>query len=462
MAELPSGTVTLLFTDIEGSTRLLQELGTERYADALAEHRRRIREAFGAHGGVEVDTHGDAFFCAFATAPEAAAAASDAQNALENGDVKVRMGLHTGTPHRTGEGYVGDDVHLGARVAAAAHGGQIVLSKTTRDLIEDGVSVRDLGEHRLKDFDEPVWIYQLGDGVFPPLRTISNTNLPRPASRFVGREQEAAEVIELVRGSRLVTLTGPGGSGKTRLSIEAASELLGDFKAGTFWVGLATAQDAAGVIPAVAQTIGGDGDLASVIGERELLLVLDNLEQVIDVAPAIASLVEACANLHVLATSREPLRVRGEVEYEVLPLADPEAVELFCLRSGLETDAEVEQLCRRLDNMPLALELAAARTKTLTPAQILERLDQRLDLFRGGRDAEERQRTLRGTIEWSHDLLEAEEQLLFARLGVFAGGCTFEAAETVADADLDTLQSLVEKSLVRHTGDRFWMLETIR
>jgi predicted ATPase len=462
MVELPSGTVTLLFTDIEGSTRLLQELGAERFADALAEHRRVIREAFGAHGGVEVDTQGDAFFCAFAAAPAAAAAAREAQEALADGSVKVRMGLHTGTPHRAGEGYVGDDVHLGARVAAAAHGGQVVLSKATRDLLGDGVSVRDLGEHRVKDFDEPVWIYQLGDGVFPPLRTISNTNLPRPASSFVGREREAAEVVALVRGSRLVTLTGPGGSGKTRLSIEAASELLGDFKAGTFWVGLATVHDAARVVPAVAQTIGGDGDLAGVVGERELLLVLDNLEQVIDAAPDLATLVEACPNLHVLATSREPLRVRGEVEYEVLPLADPEAVALFCLRSGLEAGPEIEQLCRRLDNMPLALELAAARTKTLTPAQILERLDERLDLFKGGRDADERQRTLRGTIEWSHDLLGEDEQRLFARLGVFAGGCTVEAAETVADADLDTLQSLVEKSLVRHTGDRFWMLETIR
>jgi predicted ATPase/class 3 adenylate cyclase len=462
MAELPSGTVTLLFTDVEGSTRLLQELGAARYADALAEHRRLVRDAFGAHGGVEVDTQGDAFFCAFESAPAAVAAASAAQEALAQGDVKVRMGLHTGAPHRTAEGYVGDAVHLGARVAAAAHGRQIVLSKATRDLLDDSFAVRDLGEHRVKDFDEPVWIYQLGDTVFPPLRTISNTNLPRPASSFVGREREVADVVALVRGSRLVTLTGPGGSGKTRLSIEAASEVLGDFKAGTFWVGLATVQDAADVLPAVARTIGGDGDLAAIVGERELLLVLDNLEQVIDAAAELAALVEACPNLHLLATSREPLRVRGEVEYDVLPLADPDAVELFCLRSALESSPEVEQLCRRLDNMPLALELAAARTKALTPAQILDRLDERLDLFRGGRDADERQRTLRGTIEWSHDLLDQDERRLFARLGVFAGGCTLEAAETVACADLDTLQSLVEKSLVRHTDNRFWMLETIR
>jgi predicted ATPase/class 3 adenylate cyclase len=462
MAELPPGTITLLFTDIEGSTQLLQELGAERYSDALAEHRRVVRDAFGTHGGVEVDTQGDAFFYAFAAAPAAAAAARDAQEALADGSVDVRMGLHTGTPHRTGEGYVGDDVHLGARVAAAAHGGQVVLSKATRDLLDDSFSVRDIGEHRVKDFAEPVWIYQLGDGVFPPLRTISNTNLPRPASSFVGREREAVEVVTLVRGSRLVTLTGPGGSGKTRLSIEAASELVGEFRNGVFWVGLATTHNANGVIPEIAQMIGAQGDLAVHVGEREMLLLLDNFEQVVDAAPQLAALAEACPNLKLLVTSRELLRVRGEVEFEVLPLADPDAVELFCLRSGLEPSAAVEELCRRLDAMPLALELAAARTKALTPEQILERIGERLDLFKGGRDAEERQATLRSTIEWSHDLLAPGEQLLFARLGVFVGGCTLDAAEMVCEAGIDTIQSLVEKSLLRHTDARFWMLETIR
>src|SRR5205823_4933544 len=234
--------------------------------------------------------------------------------------------------------------------------------------------VRDLGEHRLKDIPEPVWIFQLGDGAFPPLKTIANTNLPRPASSFVGREREVAEVVALLRGSRLVTLTGPGGSGKTRLSIEAAAELVPEFRNGVFWVGLATLRGAELVVPTVAQTIGAQNGLAEHIGEKEVLLLLDNLEQVVAVAPELSALVEACPNLTLLVTSRELLRVRGEVEYEVLPLADPDAVELFCSRAQLGAELAVEELCRRLDNMPLALELAAARTKALSPEQILERL----------------------------------------------------------------------------------------
>jgi predicted ATPase len=460
MTGLPSGTVTFLFTDIEGSTRLLRELGDD-YAEALSAHRRLVRGAVAAHGGVEVDTQGDAFFVAFADAGEAVAAAADAQAELTEGPIRVRMGLHTGTPGLNDEGYFGLDVHLGARVAAAAHGGQVVLSKTTRELLA-GSDLRDLGEHRLKDFDEPVWIYQLGDTAFPPLKTISNTNLPRPRSSFVGREREVAEVARLVREAGLVTLAGPGGSGKTRLAIEAASELVGEFKNGVFWVGLATVSDPGGVLPAVTEAIGAQGDPAAHIGERELLLLLDNLEQVVAAAPELAALLEGCPNLTLLVTSRELLRVRGEVEYEVLPLADPDAIELFCLRSGLAVTPAIEELCRRLDNMPLALELAAARTRALSPEQVLDRLGQRLDLFKGGRDAEERQATLRATIEWSHDLLDAGEQRLFAALAVFAGGCTLDTTETVCDADLDTIQLLVEKSLVRHTEDRFWMLETIR
>jgi predicted ATPase len=462
MTELPSGLVTLLFTDIEGSTRLLHELGPEGYAAALAEHRRVLRGAFAANGGVEVDTQGDAFFVAFPSVAGAVAAAFEAQEALDGGPVSVRMGLHTGTPHSTGEGYVGEDVNLGARVAASGHGGQVLVSKATRDLI-DGMELRDLGEHRVKDFEQAVWIYQLGEGAFPPLKTISNTNLPRPASSFVGREREVREVTALLRaGARLVTLTGPGGSGKTRLSIEAAAELVGESRNGTFWVGLATVHDPQLVLPTIAQTLGAREELAAHIGEKEMLLLLDNLEQVIAAAPALATLVEACPNLRLLLTSRELLRVRGEVEYEVLPLADPDAVELFCLRSALAASPAVEELCRRLDSMPLALELAAARTKALSPEQILERLSERLDLFKGGRDAEARQATLRATIEWSHQLLDATGQQLFARLGVFVGGCTLAAAEVVAGSDLDMLQSLVEKSLLRHTNDRFWMLETIR
>jgi predicted ATPase len=270
------------------------------------------------------------------------------------------------------------------------------------------------------------------------------------------------DVASLLRsGARLVTLSGPGGSGKTRLAIEAAAELVGDFRNGVFWVGLATLRDPALVLPTIAQAIGAHEELPAHIGQREQLLLLDNLEQVIGVAPDLAGLVEACPNLRLLVTSRELLRVRGEVEYEVLPLAEPDAVELFCLRSQLTANPAVEELCRRLDSMPLALELAAARTKVLSPEQIVERLAQRLDLLKGGRDADPRQATLRATIEWSHDLLDPGEQRLFARLSVFPGS-TLAAVEAICDADLDRLQSLVEKSLARRTGERFWMLETIR
>jgi predicted ATPase len=459
--DLPSGTVTLLFTDIEGSTKLLHELGTEAYAVALLEHRRVLREAFARHGGIEVDTQGDAFFVAFATPGGAVEAAREAREALAQGPVRVRMGLHTGAPHLSEEGYVGPDVHMAARIAASGHGGQVLLSKGTRQLVD--LEVTDLGEHRIKDFDQPVWIFQLGSERFPPLKTISNTNLPRPASSFVGREKEIREVVSLVRDSaRLITLTGPGGSGKTRLAIQAAADVVPEFKSGVFWVGLAPLRDPALVNEAIGRTLGAKDGLVDHIGERELLLLLDNLEQVIDAAPELASLVESCPNLKVLVTSRELLRVRGEVEYPVLPLAEPEGIELFCSRARAEPDGAVRDLCRALDNLPLALELAAARTTVLTPAQILARLSSRLDLLKGGRDADPRQRTLRATIEWSHELLTDQEKALFARLSVFRGGCTLASAQQVAEADLDRLQSLVEKSLLRHRDDRFWMLETIR
>nr|MBA3412723.1 LuxR family transcriptional regulator [Actinomycetota bacterium] len=371
------------------------------------------------------------------------------------------MGIHTGTPHLAEEGYVGQDVNKGARIAAAGHGGQVLLSRETRDLA--GIDVLDLGEHRLKDFAEPVWIFQLGKERFPPLKTISNTNLPRPASSFVGRDNEIEEVAALLReGARLLTLTGPGGSGKTRLAIETAAALVPEFKAGVFWVGLAPLRDPALVTETIAQTLGAKNGLAEHIGERELLLVLDNLEQVVEAAAALASLAETCPNLKLLVTSRELLRVRGEVEYPVLPLAETEAVELFCARGRTEPDESVHKLCGALDNLPLAVELAAARTGVLSPKQILERLSGRLDLLKGGRDADPRQRTLRATIEWSYELLSSQERQLYARLAVFPGGCTLESAEEVAEADLDTLQSLVDKSLLRYTQQRFWMLETIR
>jgi predicted ATPase len=463
LRELPSGTVTFLFTDIEGSTRLLAELGPKRYANALTEHRLLIRRAFAKHGGVEVDTQGDAFFVAFSDAVAAIAASAEAQDGLAAGPIRVRMGLHTGTPHLGPEGYVGHDVHLGARIAAAGYGGQVLMSGATRESASAAKDVLDLGEHRLKDIAEPVAIFQLGDERFPPLKTISNTNLPRPASSFVGREREVQEITALLRdGARLLTLTGPGGTGKTRLSIEAATELVPEFKAGVFWVPLAALRDPTLVTSTIGQTIGAKDGLAEHIGEREMLLVIDNLEQVVEAAVELAAIAESCPNLRLLTTSRELMRVRGEVEYAVPPLAEQDAVELFAARSGLPADDTVDELCRRLENLPLAVELAAARASVLSPAQILERLSRRLDLLQGGRDADPRQQTLRAAIEWSYDLLTTSERALFSRFAVFAGGATLEASEKVAEADIDTLQALVDKSLLRHSGERFWMLETIR
>jgi predicted ATPase len=459
--DLPTGTVTFLFTDVEGSTKLLHELGAEAYAQAQGEHRRVLRTAFVHHGGIEVDTQGDALFYAFATAPEAIAAAHEAQQALARGPMRVRMGIHTGRPHLSEEGYVGEEVHLGARIAAAGHGGQVLLSIQTREHVT--ARLTDLGEHRLKDFAEPVWIYQLGSERWPPLKTLSNTNLPRPVSSFVGRERELTEIVALLQDeARLLTLVGPGGCGKTRLAMEAAVALLPAFRNGVFWVSLAALTDAALVTEAIAQTLGATEALDEHIGERELLLLLDNLEQVIGAAPELASLLEHCPNLRMLVTSRERLRVRGEVEHPVPPLAETAAVELFCARARLEPNATIAELCRRLDNLPLALELAAARTSVLAPRQIIERLSERLDLLKGGRDAQARQQTLRATIAWSYDSLDQYEKRLFARLAVFAGGCTTEAAEDVCGAHLDVLQSLVDKSLLSHTDERFWMLETIR
>ena len=314
-ADIPTGTVTFLFTDVEGSTKLLHELGAQSYADALSEHRRVVREACAAEGGVEVDTQGDAFFFAFPSASGAAAAAQTMTEAFAPGRIHLRIGLHTGTPVVTDEGYVGDDVHLAARIAASGHGGQVVLSQATGALL-DGPTLTDLGEHRLKDIEGAVAIIQLGERSFPPLKTISNTNLPRPASTFIGRSAELADVLSLVaNGSRLVTLTGPGGSGKTRLALEAAATLVPSYKAGTFWVGLASLRDPTLVTATISQTIGSTNGLAEHIGEREMLLLLDNLEQVIEVAPEVLGASPRLSQPHVARDEpRAPARAgRGRI-----------------------------------------------------------------------------------------------------------------------------------------------------
>jgi predicted ATPase len=466
---LPSGTVTSLFTDIEGSTRLLHELGPDQYAQALAEHRRILRHAFGTHGGVEVDTQGDAFFVAFPTAPAALEAAAEARARLTGGSIRVRMGIHTGTPHVAEEGYVGVDVHRAARIAAAGHGGQVLVSASTA-LLLDTDGLRDLGEHRLKDLSAPERIYQLGADDFPPLKSLHQTNLPIPATPFLGRERELEEVLGLLSQEevRMLTLTGAGGSGKTRLGLQAAAELADRYAHGVWWVPLAPLRDPALVLASAGQALGAIDGLAEHIADKTLLLLFDNFEHLVEAAGGVAGLLVSCPNLDLLVTSREPLHVTSEQEYAVAPLVHEEGVGFFLARAravkpDFKPDEAVSQICRRLDDLPLALELAAARVKALSSAQILERLERRLPLLTGGaRDLPERQRTLRSTIEWSHDLLTSEEQRLFARLALFRGGCTLEAAEEVTQADLDTLQSLVDKSLLRHREERYGMLETIR
>ena len=462
VAVQPSGTVTLVFTDVEGSTALLDELGAEAFREAMADHRRTVREAFAAQSGYEVDEAGDGLFFTFASASGAVSAVGQAMASLDGGPVQIRVGVHTGEPLLDPPKYIGADVHKAARIMSAAHGGQVLLSGATRELVSE--DLLDLGRHRLKDFAEPVPLFQLGAGRFPPLRTISNTNLPVPLSSFVGREQEVAQVLSLVRedGARLVTLAGPGGTGKTRLALEAAGELVSEFGAGVFWVSLAAVRDPALVMDTIAQTLGAKQELPNHIGEKQILLVLDNLEHVIESAVELAAVLQACPNLRIFVTSREVLRVDGEVVYEVPALAEAESAELFYARAGIEPDDSVPELCARLDNLPLAVELAAARVTVLTPAQILERISQRLDLFTAGRGADPRQQTLRETIAWSYDLLAEDEKRLFVRLAVFRRSCTLETAEQVAEAHIAGLQSLLDKNLLRRTGERFWMLETIR
>jgi predicted ATPase len=460
----------LLFSDVEGSTRLLKELGESRYAKALDEHRHLLRGAFGRFGGIEIDTQGDAFLYAFPKAADAVAAAAEAQAGLSGGPIRVRMGLHTGEPLLTEEGYVGMDVHRAARIAACGHGGQVLISSSTASLLSSN-RLRSLGDHRLKDLSATERIYQLGDGDFPPLSSLRNTNLPVPATGFLGREREVAQVAALLGGNdvRLVTLTGPGGTGKTRLALQSAAAVADRFDAGVWWVSLAPLRDPALVLDTAAHSVGAKSTLAQHIGMSHMLLLLDNFEHVLAAARQFAQLLAECPNLKLLVTSREPLHLEGEWEYAVDPLSQREAVALFesrarAVQRGFVGNEHVLRICDRLDNLPLAVELAAARVKLLSPAVLLNRLERRLPVLSGGpRDAPERQQTLRSTIEWSHELLTPAEQTLFRHLGVFAGGATLATIGAVCGADLDLLASLVDKSLVRvRDGERYWMLETIR
>jgi predicted ATPase len=461
---LPSGTVTFLFTDVEGSTKLLHELGAEGFAEALAEHRKVIRGACARQGGFEVDTQGDAFFFAFPTALGALAAAEEMTRELASGPIQVRVGLHTGTPLLTEEGYVGGDVHRAARIASSGHGGQVLVSASTAQLVE--LDLHDLGDHRFKDLSAPERVYQLGQHEFPALRSLYRTNLPVPATPFLGRERELAEVVGLLEGTRLLTLTGPGGTGKTRLALQAAAAAADSYPDGVYWVPLAPLRDPELVLEEASQAVGSPNGLAEHVADKSMLLLFDNFEQVVEAATGLAELISACPKLDVMVTSREVLALPGEQAYPVPPFAHEEGVGFFSARAsaadpGFQANEAVGQLCERLDNLPLALELAAARVRVLSPEQLLERLSSRLDLLKGGRGVEARQQTLRATIEWSYELLTEDEQLLFARLSVFRGGCTLEAAETVCDADLDVLQALVDKSLLRFNEGRYWMLETI-
>jgi predicted ATPase/class 3 adenylate cyclase len=506
-----------LFTDVEGSTRLLTRL-RGRYAEVLAEHQRLMRAAFDDHDGREVHTEGDGFFVAFVRASDAIAAAVSAQRALasrrwpEGVDVRVRMGVHTGEAEIRDGDYVGLDVHRAARICAAGHGGQVLLASSTRELVADelpaDVALRDLGEHRLKDLARAEHLFQLvvGDlrADFPALASLwagpdGPDWLPASPNRTIGRADDVRAIADRLRvdGVRLLTLTGPGGVGKTRLGLEAARAARAEFAAGARFVSLAAVRRAEDVPAAIVQSLGivpvsGEGPEQAItrfLSAKQMLLLLDNVEHVLAAAPFLSKLLSACPALRVLATSREPLALGSEQQYAVAPLALPvdeddaeslgqvPAVALFCERArahdpdfslGNANATAVAEICRRVDGLPLAIELAAARSGLLSPGEIAERLDTALGaLGTGARDAPTRQRTLRATIDWSHNLLSDAEKQCFARFAVFAGDTTVEAAEAITGAGLDTLDGLVAKNLLvrrrqAHAATRLAMLETIR
>ncbi len=530
---LPQGTVTFLFTDIEGSTRLW-ERHPQAMPEALAGHAAILRAAIEAHAGVVFRTVGDGVCAAFGNAVAALAAALEAQRALHTapwgatGPVRVRMALHTGVVALGGDDYLGLPLSRVARVLAAGHGGQTLLSRATAELVRDqlpaGLALRDLGTHRLKDLAQPEHIFQLVapdlPADFPPLKTLDRPlgGLPAQPTPFIGRDTERMLLRVLLRRAdvRLLTLSGPGGAGKTRLALQVAAELRDDFADGVAFVGLAAISDPALITPTIAKALGvidsGDQPLiarvSDALHEQHLLLVLDNFEHLLPAAPGIAALLAAAPGLKVLATSRAALHLAWEREFPVPPLAVPnrrmlpsleqlqqyDAVRLFVTRAQsvsanfaltAENAPAVAEICRRLDGLPLAIELAVARIKMFTLPALLARLDDRLTLLTGGpKDLPLRQQTLRATIDWSYNLLEPAERTLFARLGVFAGGCTLAAAEAVCGGwelgvaswgagvtpptpILDGLESLVNKSLLQQThgyaGEpRFGMLEILR
>jgi class 3 adenylate cyclase/predicted ATPase len=475
MATQPTGTVTFLFTDVEGSTGLLERLGREGYASALQLHRRLLRESFAAHDGYEVSCEGDEFFVAFARAEDAVAAAGQAQAALLEAEwpqgepFRVRMGIHTGEPLAMPTQYIGIDVHKTARVMAAAHGGQVLLSASTHSLIA-GVDVVDLGTHRLKDIREPVRLWQLvtppGPRAFPPLRTLAGraTNLPAAVSDFVGRHREVEEVVALLReGShRLVTLTGLGGVGKSRLALHVATSLVDEFDAVWLVRGRSVSRPEL-ALSELAAALGIVDDpsrpvvetIAEAIGERRTLVVLDGVEQLLpDVGRAVTELLERCATTQLLVTSRRPLAVPGEFRHLVPPLDETDAIDLLVSRAqaagadDARDDASLAEVARRLDRLPLALELAAARLTALSPDQLLDRLD---DALLRPSAATTSSWILKKTFDWTYDLLDERDRTLLARLSIFAAPATLGEVEHVCGGTIGSLNRLVEAGLVRRT-----------
>jgi predicted ATPase/class 3 adenylate cyclase len=523
MAVPHTGKITFLFTDVEGSTSLW-ERKPKAMSEALSRHDEILRTVIEAHNGHVFKTVGDAFHATFSAAPDALEAALEAQRVLLHetwdltGPLRVRMALHTGVAEERDEDYFGPTLNRVARLLSAGHGGQILLSLATRELVQDGLpddsGLRDLGERRLKDLSSPERVFQItAPGLrseFPPLKTldIRRNNLPAQPTPLVGRERELEEVLALLRRSyvRLLTFTGPGGTGKTRLGLQAAAELTDEFEDGVFFVALSAVADPTLVAPAITRTLGltesgsqtAEELLEDYLHDRQVLLVLDNFEQVLESASLLDALLSAAPGLKVLATSRTALRLYGEHEFSVPPLSLPdtgslppvehltryEAVRLFLDRARAirpdfslteENAPAVIEICSRLDGLPLAVELAAARIKLLSPQAMLSRLDNRLKLLTGGaRNLPERQRTLRNAIAWSYEMLDEGEETLFARLAVFSGGSTLEGIEAVCDPRgdlavdaLEGVSSLLDKSLLRQeegqgAEPRFMMLETIR